>query len=104
MPRYNEKRLSYAIQEKLLDMFCEIILSLKNKKAIKDFLKDLLNRQERAMLVRRLLIAKMLMDSKTYQEIVNRLHCGNTTISRVERWLNFGREGYKKAISIQKRK
>lgn len=98
MARYNEKKISYVVQDRLMDMFCETLHRLKTKKAIQNFLKDLLNRQERTMLVRRLLIAEMLSKKHTYQEIVERLRCGTGTIARVDRWLNFGRNGLKQAI------
>ena len=87
-----------------MDIFCETLLRLKTKKEIKNFLKDLLNRQERAMLVRRLLIAEMLVKDYTYKEIVNRLHCGTATIARIDRWLNFGRGGYKQAVKVRELK
>lgn len=103
MARYNEKRITYRTQDKLMDLFCETIFQFESKIAIKNFLKDLLNRQERLMLIRRLLIAEMLINKSTYQEIVNRLHCGSATVARVERWLNFGRGGYKYAIKLQKK-
>lgn len=103
MARYNEKSISYATQERLLDAFCETLSRLKTKTTIRHFLKDLLNRQERAMLVRRLLIAEMLLAKRTYREIVDQLHCGTSTIARVERWLNFGRGGYKRALEVRKK-
>lgn len=103
MAKYNEKRISYKTQEKLMDLFCATILQLKNKSSVKNFFKDLLNRQERLMLIRRLLIAEMLVNKSTYQEIINRLHCGPSTIARVERWLHFGRGGYQYAIRLRKR-
>lgn len=103
MTRYNEKRLPYSIQERLLDTFCETLCKLKTKNAIRDFLKDLLNRQERAMLVRRLLIAEMLLDGYTYKKIISRLHCSAPTIARIERWLHFGRGGYQKAVMAKKK-
>lgn len=104
MSRYNEKRLSYTVQEKLTDMLCEILVRLKTKKEVKNFLKDLLNRKERVTLTRRLIIAEMLMKDCTYQEIIDRLRCGPATIARVERWLNFGRGGYKQALKIKKQR
>lgn len=104
MPKYNEKKLTYTDQEKLMDMLCEILIRLKTKKVIKNFLKDLLNRQERVMLMRRLIIAKMLTKNCTYQEIIDRLHCSPVTIARIERWLNFGRGGYKQAVKAIKPK
>lgn len=93
MARYNEKKIPYNTQERLMDTFCETLSRLKTKGAIRNFLKDLLNRKERVMLVRRLLIAEMLLEGYTYREIVERLHCGTPTIARVERWLHFGRGG-----------
>ncbi|PIS42843.1 MAG: hypothetical protein COT24_01310 [Candidatus Kerfeldbacteria bacterium CG08_land_8_20_14_0_20_40_16] len=102
MSRYNEKKISYAHQEQLVDMFCEILCQLKSKQAIKNFLKDVLNRQERITLIRRLLIAEMLYGGSTYKEIAKRLHCGFPTIARVARWLHFGRGGYQKAIQLKK--
>ena len=102
MVRYNEKRIPYTLQEKLLDRLCETLVTLKTKEAISDFLKDLLNRQERAMLVRRLLIAQLLIEGVKYRDIQVRLHCGMSTIARVERWLHFGRGGYLIALGKKK--
>lgn len=102
MARYNEKRVSYATQDRLMTMFCDILCRLKTREAVQNFLKDLLNRQERTMLIRRLLIAEMLMNGKTYNEIIERLHCGTPTIARIERWLHFGRGGYAAALRVKK--
>lgn len=101
MSRYNERKLSYALQNKLLNSFCGTLSRLKTKEAVYNFLKDLLNRQERLMLIRRLLIADMLIRGETYVTIRERLHCGLNTIARVQRWLNFGRGGYKEAIKLK---
>ncbi|MDP3244551.1 MAG: YerC/YecD family TrpR-related protein [bacterium] len=103
MARYNEKIIPYALQDRLMDTFCEALSRLKTKSAIRNFLKDLLNRQERLMLVRRLLIAEMLLEEKTYQEIIAQLHCGFSTVAKVERWLHFGRGGYKEAVEVRKK-
>ncbi|MFH0988378.1 MAG: YerC/YecD family TrpR-related protein [Parcubacteria group bacterium] len=97
MARYDEKKLPYDKQNAALDLFCSIISRLGTKEAIYNFLKDLLNRKERMMLVRRLLIAKYLLDGWTYAQIRQELNCASNTISRVQRWLDFGRGGYKKA-------
>lgn len=102
MARYNANRIPYHKQEKLISALCEVLCRLKTISAVRNFLKDLLNRQERAMLVRRLLIAEMLVEKRTYREIVDALGCGTTTIARVERWLKFGRGGYAKAVAAKK--
>jgi len=83
-------------------MLAGILAELKTQKAIRDFLKDLLNRQERAMLARRLLIAEMLLDGAKYHEICAELNCGSATVARVERWLHFGRGGYERAIQTKR--
>ena len=103
MARYNEKLIAYPTQDRLVDKFCETLSRLKTKSAIRNFLKDLLNRQERLMLVRRLLIAELLLEGKTYKEIAEYLQCGMTTIARVERWLHFGRGGYKEAVEVKRK-
>ncbi len=98
MAKYNEKRISYELQDRLMNQFCEILSRLETSGMIRNFLKDLLNRQERLMFIRRLLIAELLEKGMAYREIREQLHCGNTTIAKVERWLSFGRGGYKKAV------
>lgn len=104
MARYNVNRIPYTKQDEFMDIFCEVICRLKSKTAINNFLKDLLNRQERIMLIRRLFIAKLLLDGKTYREIQKELRVGSPTIARIDRWLHFGRNGYKAAISVLQRK
>ncbi len=82
---------------------CEVLQELKTVKEKKYFLKDLLNRGERLMIVRRLKIAELLEEEKTYDEIVKILGVSPNTIARVERLLNFGRNGYKNAINKTKK-
>ena len=98
MAKYNANKIPYNRQEELMDHFCSVLHKLKSSEEIKLFLKDLLNRHERVMLVRRLLIAELLLKELTYREIQEKLHVSHGTIARVERWLNFGRNGYRKAI------
>jgi len=101
MVRYNPNKLPYPKQEQLLDVFCETVCKLRTKAAIRNFLKDLLNRQERLMLIRRLLIAELLLEGKTYREIQDQLRVGPATVARIDRWLHFGRNGYKQAIRVK---
>lgn len=102
MAKFNENKIPYEVQDELMEQFCSILTKLKKMEDKKDFLKDLLNRKERMMLLRRLMIAKLLEEGKTYTEISQRLRCGRATIGRVQQWLNFGRDGYKKVLNLQK--
>lgn len=101
MPKYNERRIPYEVQVRLLNSFCKVLIGLKTKEAVYNFLKDILNRKERMVLIRRLLIAEMLQRGDTYDDICKKLHCGRVTVARIQRWLNFGRGGLKKAVEIK---
>lgn len=102
MAKFDEKKLPYPTQDRLMEIFCAVVCKLKTKDAVRDFFKDLMNRKERMMLIRRLQIAEMLLEKYTYDEIVKKLKCGTPTIARVERWLEFGRGGYKQAIRAKR--
>lgn len=103
MPRFNANRVSYKEQERLITTLCAVLKELKTPANMKNFLKDILNRQERIMIIRRLLIADRLLRGKTYVQIHEELGAGTTTIARVDRWLHFGRGGYRRAIDALRR-
>jgi TrpR-related protein YerC/YecD len=94
--RYHE--LADSAKKKYLGDFYKALFSLKNKTEMKNFIKDILTLSEIVMISRRLQIAKMLVMDKTYTEIKTKLKVGNATITSVDRWLNSGFGGYKKAI------
>ncbi|EKD33049.1 MAG: hypothetical protein ACD_76C00099G0008 [uncultured bacterium] len=104
MSRYNPKKVPYKKQDQMLEEFCELFVKIDDKKILKDFLKDLLNRQERLMLIRRFLIASRLFSGLSYKEIKEELRVGMSTISRIEKTLNFGRRGYIKILLKKDRK
>lgn len=68
---------------------------LKNKKEIRKFLTDLLTVKELKEITRRLLIAKLLFEGKTYKEIQKELHVNPITINRVNLKIKHGQGGYK---------
>lgn len=99
MARFNPHKLTRNKQEQIWDDFCDSLMNLKSRDEVKRFFRDLLNRTERTMLARRLEIAILLEIGFSYKEIENILRAGTGTISKVHRWLNFGRNGYKLLIS-----
>lgn len=103
MSRFDANRVPYPTQDRLFSAFCEVLCGLRTPAHVRDFLKDLLNRQERLMLVRRLQVAELLLQEKTYREIQDKLGVSTTTIARVERWLHFGRNGYRRALEKRQR-
>ena len=72
--------------------------ALRGREEVKNFFKDLLSESETVMLGRRLVIAKELLEGKTYQEIMTAYHVGKATIGAVQHWLTSGFGGFEPAI------
>lgn len=104
MAKFSERKISKVSRDKIWNEFCDLIARLKNGSEVRYFLSDLLNRQERIMLARRLHVAALLEAGATYDEIKETLHVGKHTISRVHRWLEFGRDGYRRVVKLLSRK
>ena len=76
----------------------EAVLSLKNEQECKMFFEDLCTIKELETMSQRLEVAKMLSGGSTFNEIVQATGASTTTISRVNRCLNYGDGGYKAVI------
>lgn len=77
-----------------VDYLFEAILSLKNKEECYTFFEDICTINELLSLSQRLDVAKMLREQKTYLEIAEKTGASTATISRVNRSLNYGNDGY----------
>ncbi len=73
--------------------------TVRGRDAMKSFLRDLLTESERVMLGRRVRIARLLLQGKTYDEIAKTLKTGHDTIHRVHQWLQDRVPGYEQAIA-----
>lgn len=84
---------------KLKDMNVEYlfkaILSLKSIEECYSFFDDLCTVPELKALSQRLEVAKMLSEGRVYSDIVAKTGASTATISRVNRSLNYGSDGYK---------
>ena len=72
----------------------DALLSLKTRKECKAFLEDICTIKEIDSLAQRLDVAVMLEDEKTYREIAADTGASTATISRVNRALHYGSDGY----------
>jgi len=81
-----------------LDTLYTAANAVRGRESVKLFLRDLLTPSERIMLGRRVIIARLLLAGESYDEISRRLKVGQTTISRVQRWLEDQFPGYEQAI------
>ena len=78
------------------------ILSLETEEECKLFFDDICTMKELETMSQRLEVAKMLLDKKTFNEIVQVTGASTTTISRVNRCLNYGDGGYRSIIEKTK--
>ncbi|KYH34680.1 Trp repressor protein [Clostridium tepidiprofundi DSM 19306] len=78
-----------------MDFLFDAVLSLKNKEECYRFFEDICTINEIYALKQRLQVARMLMQKKTYLDIASTTGASTATISRVNRALNYGNNGYK---------
>lgn len=86
--------MNKKIQTSAVDHLFEAILSLENKEECYSFFEDLCTVNELLSLSQRYEVASMLKDKKTYLEIAEKTGASTATISRVNRSLNYGNDGY----------
>lgn len=82
------------IKSKEMDLFFQAILSLKNIDECYRFFEDVATINEVKALAQRMHVAKLLSEKKTYTEIAETTGASTATISRVNRCLNYGSDGY----------
>ena len=70
------------------------VLSLQSMEECDRFFDDLCTVPELKALSQRLQVAKMLSDHRVYSDIVQATGASTATISRVNRSLNYGADGY----------
>ena len=104
MAKVNYYNLSEAERLGLLREMFGAIAALETAEEVENFFRDLLTLSELVMLSRRILIAKKLMAGDTYEEIIEALHVGTSTIMLVDKWLNQGFGGYRRLLRQAKAK
>ncbi len=86
--------MNKKIQTEAVDHLFHAILSLKDKNECYSFFEDLCTVNELLSLSQRFEVATMLRERKTYLEIAEKTGASTATISRVNRSLNYGNDGY----------
>lgn len=90
--------ISKSERTKLKDLLCTKISKLKTKSEVVNFMEDVFTESEIIMAIRRLEIAKMLLDECSYAEIRKELGVGFDTIKIVRYKLDAGSGGFLKFI------
>lgn len=86
--------MNNKIKTEAVDQLFNAILSLESVDQCYAFFDDLCTVNEILSLSQRFEVAKMLREKKTYMEIVEKTGASTATISRVNRSLNYGNDGY----------
>ena len=88
--------MNKKIKTDSVDYLFDAILTLKDKNECYSFFEDLCTVQELKTISQRIVVAKMLSEKCVYTDIVNATGASTATISRVNRSLQYGCDGYDK--------
>jgi len=91
------------IKTEAVDGLFDAVLELKTREECYTFFEDVCTINEILSLSQRLEVAKMLRDKKTYMEIAEKTGASTATISRVNRSLEYGNDGYDMVFSRLKK-
>ena len=86
--------MNKKIKTEAVDHLFEAILTLKTPEECYIFFEDVCTVNELLSLSQRYEVAKMLREKRTYLEIADKTGASTATISRVNRSLNYGNDGY----------
>lgn len=86
--------MNKKIKTDAVDALFDAILTLKDREECYLFFEDLCTVNELLSLSQRFEVAAMLKDKRTYLDIADKTGASTATISRVNRSLNYGNDGY----------
>lgn len=82
----------------LTDALFDAILTLRDREECYHFFDDLCTVKEISDMSQRLEAAKLLLEGKTYEQIVKSAEISTATISRINRCIQYGAGGYQTII------
>lgn len=87
------------LRTEAVDMFFNAVLQLKDAEECYSFFEDVCTVNELLAIAQRLQVAGMLRDKATYTAIAQKTGASTATISRVNRSLVYGNDGYELVFS-----
>ncbi len=85
-----------------LDMLFEAVLTLETVEECYQFFEDLCTVREIQAICQRFIVAQMLTKKQVYSDIVAKTGASTATISRVNRSLHYGNDGYQMVFDRMK--
>ena len=96
--------MNNKMKDKYIDDLFEAILTLETPEECYDFFGDLCTVLELKSLSQRYQVAKMRTEHHVYSDIVSETGASTATISRVNRSINYGNDGYSIVFNRLKKK
>lgn len=96
--------MSKNIRTREVDHLFDAILTLKDKEECYTFFEDVCTINELLSISQRFEVALMLREGRTYLDISEETGASTATISRVNRSLNYGNDGYDMTLNRMKDK
>lgn len=91
--------MNTKIHDENVELLFDVILKLQTKEECYNFFEDLCTVPELKAMSQRLVVAKMLSEKCVYSEIVKKTGASTATISRVNRSLIYGSDGYDRVFA-----
>ena len=85
------------VNKEMLNELYELIVSVKSTEDCRDLFGDLCTNKETEQMAQRLRAAKLLLDGKTYNQVIDETDISSATLSRVSRCVQYG-NGYSKFL------
>jgi len=92
------EEMNKKLKNESTDKLFSAIIKLETIEDCYNLFDDLCTVSEIKAMVQRFEVAGMLKEKRSYSEIVEKTGASTATISRVNRCLNYGSDGYKKAL------
>ncbi|ADQ05053.1 TrpR like protein, YerC/YecD [Caldicellulosiruptor owensensis OL] len=96
--------MNEKLKNEMTDHLFEAILELRTIEECYNFFEDLCTVREIQELSQRFEVAKLLFDGAKYSDITRKTGASPATISRVNKCLNYGADGYKTVLLRLKQK
>lgn len=91
--------MNSKLKNEHVDRFFDAVLTLKNKGECSNFFEDICTVAELQEMSQRLYVAVLLSEGKTYAEITKLTGASTATISRINKCLEYGADGYVTALA-----
>lgn len=86
--------MNKKLKTEAVNQLFEAILCLRDQEECYTFFEDVCTVNELLSMSQRFEVAKMLREQRTYMDIAEKTGASTATISRVNRSLNYGNDGY----------